>query len=482
MLRFLAIALLCASCSASFAWEPIPPISLHSKNPHYFYWHDATTILVTSGEHYGAVLHADFDFQKYLAELEKHGLNHTRLFSGTYREVPGSFGITDNPLAPPPEKFMTPWPRGEQKGALDGAAKFDLSKWNGPYFDRLHAFMREATDRNVVVEFNFFCPMYEQKLWDVCPMNAKNNLQGIGDCPLNEPFTLKHPKLLEVQLALVRKIVDELKAYDNLYYEVCNEPYFGGVTMEWQHRIIDEIVAAEKSLPIKHLISLNIANGRKKVEKPHPEVSIFNFHYCHPPDTVAMNYDLQKVIGENETGFRGREDRLYRSEAWDFLLAGGAIYNNLDYSFTPQHSGGTLRDYKSPGGGGIELRQQLGILKKFMDSFDLLAMKPDRAVVKGATNDVTWQALAERGKQYGIYLHAKLPEKPKKLADHDRVDMTTTVTLDLPPGNYTATWIDTKTGTSQSPANLAVKESPATIESPKFTNDIALRIRLASPN
>ena len=34
----------------------------------------------------------------------------------------------------------------------------------------------------------------------------------------------------------MRKVVDELKDFDNLYYEIANEPYFGGVTMEWQRR------------------------------------------------------------------------------------------------------------------------------------------------------------------------------------------------------------------------------------------------------
>ena len=29
--------------------------------------------------------------------------------------------------------------------------------------------------------------------------------------------------------AFVRKVVGELKEFDNLYYEICNEPYFGGV-------------------------------------------------------------------------------------------------------------------------------------------------------------------------------------------------------------------------------------------------------------
>ena len=56
-------------------------------------------------------------------------------------------------------------------------------------------------------------------------------------------------------------------------------------------------------------------------EKPHPAVSIFNFHYTTPPDAVTWNYALNKVIGENETGFRGTKDLVYRTEAWDFLLA-----------------------------------------------------------------------------------------------------------------------------------------------------------------
>src|SRR5207249_10702412 len=98
-------------------------------------------------------------------------------------------------------------------------------------------------------------------------------------------YTLdKNGGLLAVQDTLVRKLVRELNTFDNLYFEVCNEPYFGGVTLDWQHHIVDTIVAAEKELPHKHLISQNIANGSKKVERPHPAVSIFNFHYASPPD------------------------------------------------------------------------------------------------------------------------------------------------------------------------------------------------------
>jgi len=35
-------------------------------------------VLVTSGEHYGSVLNLDFDYIRYLDELQSNGLNLTR--------------------------------------------------------------------------------------------------------------------------------------------------------------------------------------------------------------------------------------------------------------------------------------------------------------------------------------------------------------------------------------------------------------------
>ena len=310
-----------ASTLRSLAAEP--PIALHPENPHYFLWHGEPTLLITSGEHYGAVMNLDFDYVRYFDELQRNKLNHTRTFSGVYRETSAAFGITENTLAPLAERFVCPWARSDVPGYAEGGNKFDVSKWDQAYFDRLRDFLAQAQKRGVVVEMNLFCPMYEDAMWNACPLNPVNNVNGLPACPREEVFTLKHPQLLEVQLAVTRKIVQELREFDNLYYEICNEPYFGGVTMEWQHRIVDEIVAVEKDFEHRHLISLNIANGRQQVENPHPAVSIFNFHYCVPPDTVAMNYGLNKVIGENETGFRGKDDALYRTEGWDFLIAGG---------------------------------------------------------------------------------------------------------------------------------------------------------------
>jgi hypothetical protein len=449
------------------------PLALHPHNPHYFLFRGKPTILITSGEHYGAVLNLDFDYVAYLGELHDKGLNLTRTFSGTYREVPGSFGITDNTLAP--KRYQAPWPRTDSPGASDGN-KFDLKRFDEAYFKRLKAVVGQAAQRGIVVEFVLFCPFYEEVLWKANPMHAANNVNGIGRCHREEVYTLKHPDLQEVHDAFVRKAVTELNAFDNVYFEICNEPYFSGVTHEWQAHIAEVITQTEKGLPNQHLIAQNIANGRQEITKPNLLVSIFNFHYAHPPDTVTLNYRLNKVIGNDETGFRGQADVLYRSEGWDFLLAGGGVYSSLDYSFTPGHPAGTLRDYQSPGGGSPALRTQLRILKDFLESFDFIRMTPRNDVIKGgsitaeldgANNEAkmaraTVRVLAEEGQAYAIYIlggtHAEL-------------------VLELPAGDYTAQWLNTKTGRMDKTEGIQHGGGRRKLTSPAYSEDIALGVK-----
>ena len=479
--QYLGVMLaLVAACGAkshdAVGAESAQPIALHAENPRYFVWQGKPTVLITSGEHYGALLNLDFDFIRYFDELQAKGLNHTRTFSGVYHEIASSFGITDNPLAPNPDRFICPWPRSDQPGCGDGGNKFDLDRWNPAYFRRLHEFMRCARERGIVVEMTLFCTFYKDELWNVCPLRSTNNINGVGDCVRQEVCTLKHPDLVQTQIRLVQKMVDELRDYDNLYYEVCNEPYFHGVTMEWQHRIVDEIVAAEKNLPAQHLISMNIANGRQKVQQPHPGVSIFNFHYCVPPDVVAMNAHLNKVIGENETGFRGKHDLIYRTEGWDFLFAGGGLYNNLDYSFTPKHPRGSFRAYRSPGGGSPELRDQLGILKRFIEGFDFVSMAPADDVVRSVSPELSARVLADRGKAFAVYLHVPLARKPPDPEGLSRQTLEATLVLDLPAGKYRAEWLNTKTGRLDATEDFEHQGNGRTLKSPRFSVDTALRV------
>jgi hypothetical protein len=388
--------------AALVAAPPTEPLALHAKNPHYFMFRGKPTVLITSGEHYGSVINTEFEYGKYLETLAADGLNLTRLFVGPYCEPPGAFHIAENTLAPKPDKVLFPWPRRSESGPY----KFDLSKWDEAFFTRLKAFAGSAGKVGVIVEVNLFCPFYEDAMWKLSPFHEANNVNGLGKLPRTDVYTLdKSGGLLKVQEEMVRKIVAELKDFDNVYFEICNEPYFGGVTLAWQHHIADVITAAEKGLPHRHLISQNVANYAARVEKPHPAVSIFNFHYASPPDTVTWNYGLNKVIGDNETGFRGTKDFAYRSEGWDFVLAGGGLFNNLDYSFTAAKPDGTFEfPATQPGGGGPAFRKQMKALATFLNGFDFVAMKPDNGVIHGELPGLSSRALIEPGKQYAVYL------------------------------------------------------------------------------
>ena len=445
------------------------PLSLHPDNPHYFLWRGRPTVLITSAEHYGAVVNLDFDYAPYLKELEARKLNNTRVFSGAYVEPIGAFNIARNTLAPPPERFIAPWARSSQPGYANGGNNFDLARWDENYCKRLRDFVRQAGRRGVVVEMNLFCPFYEASQWKFSPQNAINNVNGVGSVARTNVYTLdKNGGLLAVQEAMTRKFVTELNEFDNLYYEICNEPYFGGVAMEWQHHVADVIVETEKSLPNRHLISQNITNGTQRITKPHPAVSIFNFHYASPPKAAAENYALNKVIGDNETGFKGTNDTHYRMEAWEFLLAGGALYNNLDYSFVAGHERGDfVYPADQPGGGNPEFRRQMTVLRDFMHGFDFVSMKPDqRFLAAGVPEKMHAHALVEDGRQYAACFF-----EPGNTASQSM-----SLTLLLPAGNYRVAWVDVLSGR---PVKRERVKSPGSIAltSPEFRQEIALSIR-----
>ena len=444
--------------------ETARPISLDPQNPHYFLFRGKPTVLITSTEHYGAVMNADFYYPLYLNELQSYGFNLTRLFSGVYVEDFAAFNIARNTLAPAPMRFICPWARSAQPGYAGGGNKFDLHQWDPAYFHRLKDFVAQAGKRGIVVEMVLFCPYYADSQWDLSPIKASNNIQGIGDLPRTKALTLDNGPLLAIQDAMVRKIVTELRDFDNLYYEICNEPYFGGVTITWQNHIAETIMSTKAAFPARHLIAQNISNGSKKIKDPNPSVSIFNFHYSRPPESVAMNFGLDRAISDDETGFRGTGNGPYRREGWDFILAGGAVYDNLDYSFTVGHEDGTFGfPSTQPGGGGHALRAQLSILKKFIESFDFVHMRPDETDVKVLGSKARIYVLAKRPKVFAVYIDGGGPQ--------------TALQFNVPAGRYHAEWINPRTGlVAEESEDNSGTEGKLTLHSPQYLDDIALRV------
>jgi hypothetical protein len=503
VLRSLATASLAAAVMLAGA-SPAPAaeaLSLHPRNPRYLLFRGQPTILVGSGEHYGAVVNRAFDYRRYLATLAADGLNQTRLFVGTYYEKPGDFGIGANTLAPAPGEALVPWGRSKTAGAADGGNKFDLDRWDPAYFERLRSFVAEAGRRGIVVEVVLFSSYYGEG-WVRSPMNAANNVNGRGATTREKANTLDNGDLLAEQEKVVRRIVSEVRDLDNLYYEIQNEPWAdhevaAGVvspsilpgdvsppgafwknrvdlaspaSLAWQARIAAIVREEETRLGVRHLVAQNYCNHRYPLRDVDPNVSILNFHYAWP-EAATLNAGLARVVSLDETGFANPSDRsgapetdaVYRRQAWEFLMAGGGIYSMLDYSFAVGQEDGRFVN-TAPGGGSPALRRQLRVLRDFLHSFDIPALAPRPGLVVSSPG--AFPRAAGDGSAVGVYLWG---------------DGRTTLTLDLPAGAWREEWIDTRSGEARKTAVLAHAGGRLEFAGPRYEGDVAVRLRRDAP-
>ena len=90
-----------------------------------------------------------------------------------------------------------------------------------------------------------------------------------------------------IQDAYVKKMITALNGYDNVVYEICNELYDPG-TYPWQQHIADLITQTEATMPNKHLISQNMANGSSRHHKPRPRGFDLQLPLRHPERARAQ--------------------------------------------------------------------------------------------------------------------------------------------------------------------------------------------------
>ncbi|HEY8659630.1 MAG TPA: hypothetical protein VIL78_11370 [Hanamia sp.] len=459
-------------------------LKLLPSNPHYFLYQNKPLVIVGSGEHYGSVINIAFNYEKYLQTLHTDGLNTTRLFMGAYYEKPGAFGIEHNTLAPDEQTLLLPWQKTQDK--------YDLGKWNEAYFKRLHDFMLKAAQNGVIVEVNLFSAYYGSG-WAYHPFNGNNNVNGTPkDLPANKVNTLENGSILNFQKQYVVKLVDALNEFDNFYFEIQNEPWSDNKdtvligndyaskdelkqpgnfwkntlevtsekSMRWQKTVSEWIVGEENKLKNKHLISQNIANFGQPVFTSDPDISIYTFHYAKP-DAVRINYGLNKVIGFNETGFAGKEDITYRRQAWRFMMSGGGLFGQLDYSFSTGHEDGTDDANNAPGGGSVSLRKSFKVLKNFIQALDLSTLKPDASFIDHVAGAFAYSMKTSRS--YVIYIEPML-SKPLKIK------------LLIPKGNYVEEWTDVSTGEKISTGKLRCNSTVTLIETASGNNDKVLKL------
>ena len=458
------------------------PLKLHDKNPNYLRFKGKPLLIISSSEHYGSVYNLDFDYKKHFETLSKDGLNYSRVFLGLWKMPKDNvFGLTETPFITDSDKHLSPWVM------VDG--KYNLDQWNQPYFDRLNDVVAEAAKRDIILEINLFSSFYMKEAWETSPFYFKNNINKLDSIDYRKSNTLYNGNALAYQEKLVRKIVSSVNKFDNIFFEIQNEPWSDNlnlqryikrksndpytlswqnnveiandVSLEWQRIMASIIVNEEKKYPKKHLISQNIGNFSPLITLPDPNISIFSIHYALP-DAAIDNLKSNRVISLNETGFMLQNDTNYRREAWRFILGGGGLYNNLDYSFIPSKEDGTHQIKEStPGWGGVIFRKQMGVLKSFMQNFDFVKMKPLQNIVVLQNSNSEVSVLGELGKQYAMYFNYLNQSE---------------LTLNIPSGNYLYQWINPINGQVLEERSLNFNPKNNTIKMPNNTQELALII------
>jgi hypothetical protein len=455
------------------------PLGLNPENPHYFQFNQKPVLLITSAEHYGAIINKEFDYIKYLDALQQQGMNNTRVFTGSVieREQDIKWMGFNNTLAPKPDQVITPWARSSIKGYAGGGNKFDLNTWNEEYFSRLKDFISQAAVRGIFVELTLFGNNYRDEQWQYSPLYPANNVQGEGPSGPKSFLlfqTLQHKPLVLRQELLVKKLVEELNSYNNLYYELCNEPYNevtdSAAVDTWHNHLVNYIREIESTLPKKHLIASNQA------VIDNPAVAVANFHYVKIPNMPSFTwlYSLNKVISLDETlgslKDSGADD--VRVEAWDFILKGGGAYNNLSWEYLPTKPEGTP--------GAATIRGQLAHLQKFMSQVNYIKMKPTGELVKSLPDSAFIQMLGAPGKEYALYLHHSAIKGKDAIWGYKALvkNYTDTLRLELPKGHYQVTWMHPSTGKQTTNTKVMKhKGGRIALKTPLYTTDIALHLK-----
>ena len=516
------------------------PVRIHPDNPRLFEHRGRPLVLLTATEHYGAVLNRPFRFERYLRDAAANGMTLTRLFT-LFRELqtPINPASTCKPASP---DYVAPFARTGPGFALDGERRFDLDRGDPEFYERLHRFIGAADELGVIVEVVLLSNTYGDPVWRLNPLHADNNVNGLPRCPAPDYLSMRHPALFERQRAHVRRIVTETRRYDNVIYEICNEP--GGRASaaegppvrevnEWLDALIREVRGADHAGEQRHLI----AGQEAFLDQPFLQTldrsydamdyDVVNVHPLPATRLRGADHDLGAFMSKqlrlqafrDMTLAAGRESKplnhdednvasqyrdpdgwtVHRKRAWVALLC-GAHYDVIDFSIQPFLEAG------SPGA-QAHLRSWFRILSTYVHGLDLTRSRPLPEILRSCPPGAVAAAFGTPGTDYTVYvadareyrgvrglddpgsdaepgsgaepgLGEAEPGSGEEALDEAGTPIGGELVIDLPDGPFAANAFDPATG--KTAALEPLRGGPATrVELAPFRHDVVIRIMLA---
>ena len=467
-------AVILISCTAN------GPIGKHPENPHYFIWKGKPLILVTTDQHYGAVINMDFDYIPFLDRLHEYGMNLTRIYPGGYVEMKDQY-TKGNPLGPAPDRYILPWKKSSEEGANPnlGKYKYDLDKWDDEYFKRLKDFVYQASARNIIVEIAFFNGMYDDR-WMAQPLYYTNNLQKVGTGDFKLFTTLADKRLAGYQMAYVKKVASELSGFDNVIYDISDEPEMQHKeSYGWNSAMLDALISVDN---YRHMYG-ETANSASPDFTGDDRTSWIPTEYISPMEnTLDNDYVDNKPIVDVETAYYSYWYGAHpveesRAESWYGMVGGlaGFIQLNSDFStYNPSGKGTGTQDTILP---------QKRVLMNFMNSLNFIKMEKFTGFMV-SDSMVLARGIAEEGNQYALYIFhgtrkwEEWPQGPTASRLNVETDwFRDTLSIDVLPGKYSIDWINPSSGEKIETSAQEWDGGRLILPTPRYFTDIALRIK-----
>jgi hypothetical protein len=382
------------------------PLRAHPSNPRYFTDGSGKAIFLTGSHTWGNLQDYTYatlpspptlDFDAYLAFLGRHNHSFFRLWA---------WESAFNPDAKQGTTYYDPMPyqRPGPGTALDGRPKFDVTRFNQTYFDRMRTRVKAAGASGIYVSVMLFQGFSIEGKgnvggdpWQGHPFNARNNVNGIDGGAGTR--TLTDPALTAHQEAYVRKVIDTVNDLDNVLYEITNEDAGGAANTAWQAHMIEFIQRYEGTQPKQHPVGLTrqYPEGSDSVlfESPADWIS---------PGAKLLTADGGKVVLNDTdhsyfwTGLKADGLAAQRAWVWENFTRGSQCLF-MDPYLDPSHDPGR----NSPVSGGPDpywdtIRQAMGRTRTYAERMELAAMAPQDGLAS------TGFCLAHPGKEYLVYL------------------------------------------------------------------------------
>jgi hypothetical protein len=207
-----------------------------------------------------------FDFDAYLRFLSQHGHNFIRLWAWDSTmwdtRANGRLGKDFVHVVAP-----QPWLRTGPGAGRDGKPKFDLTRFDPAYFDRLRARVAEAGRRGIYVSVMLFegWGLYhanrgraapEGWAWRAHPFHPDNHVNRLhapdADATAATVHQVGNDAVNKLQAAYIRKVVDTVGDLNHVLYEVINE----GGQKEWDWWVVKTLRDYQQSKPKQHPIGI----------------------------------------------------------------------------------------------------------------------------------------------------------------------------------------------------------------------------------